>query len=154
MVWVGDIRPDPSWPCQGHLLRGKEGVAIQWWSFVCFRRAPFNNWHKGPGISSPIKKMFFFLLLLWVKAQDENASMKQMRLLLSQISAEQESFNSLPDHERAVQAKVLQQAQGWEIVFPWFPVDCLPSREAGLLPLCFIPWWCIPDNCKKNTLSG
>ena len=60
MVWVGDIRPDPSWPCQGHLLRGKEGVAIQWWSFFCFRRAPFNNWHKGPGISSPIKKMCFF----------------------------------------------------------------------------------------------
>ena len=66
MVWVGDIRPDPSWPCQGHLLRGKEGVAIQWWSFVCFRRAPFNNWHKGPGISSPIKKMLFFFFAVTV----------------------------------------------------------------------------------------
>ena len=37
--------------------------------------------------------------------------MKQMRRLLSQISAEQESFNALPDHERAVQARVFQQAE-------------------------------------------
>lgn len=38
----------------------------------------------------------------------------------------------------------------WEILFPWFPADCLPRGETGLLPLCFIPWWCIPDNCKPH----
>lgn len=39
-----------------------------------------------------------------------------------------------------------------EIPFPWLPVDCLPRWEAGLLPLYFIPWWCILDNWK-TTLS-
>lgn len=41
-----------------------------------------------------------------------------------------------------------------EIPFPWLPIDCLPRWEAGLLPLYFIPWWCILDNCEKPHFQG